>query len=274
MSNQQYWVQMDNQSLFEAMKLSREPYQPLYAELIGHLELSSGIGFASDFSVQFVVSSINYITAEATNRCEQPAQATRAFGTEPFWAMDFSKDTARYQEMGQEEQTLPLSSTNLTPTERNYHFNQSELSISRGTCSDTMSDSIFGWSATLDGQGSTKKGCATLSNKDATLSWVDTYIASSTQTNGFTVELTLLPDHSATTSYIYATGLPTKESGYWQQLNNNQVQVVMTQHQGQRLIAERIFTIEGEQITATHEKVNGRLFPIAGGGLTLFIESP
>lgn len=60
------------------------------------------------------------------------------------------------------------------------------------------------------------------------------------------------------------------EQGYWQQLNPNQIQVVMTRHQQQYLLSERIFTREGYQLTATQEKVGQSVYNIADGGLVLF----
>ncbi len=273
-SNQQYWVDMGTESFSEAMGLSREAYQPMYAEMIGHLEGTSGEGFDHDFSARFVVSGINFITTENTKRCAQPFRSTKAFGNEPYWSMEFSDDKTRYQQFGADERGFSLSSTRLTPTERKYHFGQGQLTITKAMCNDSMSDSIYGWSATFNDKDEEKQGCATLANKDATLKWVNSYVATSTKSTGFSIELKLSSDHTATTTYSYAAGLPIQESGYWQQLNDEQVQVVMMHHQGQRIVAERLFTLQGNQIMAKHEKVNGNVYPIANGGLTLYRDKP
>lgn len=273
-SNQQYWIEMDSESLAKAMTLSREPYQPIYAELIGHLKETSDAGFDQDFAARFVISGINFITTENIKRCEQPFRSTKAFGNEPFWSMEFSDDKTLYQQFGADERGFSLSSTRLTPSERKYHFGQGQLTITKGYCNDSMSDSIYGWSATFKDDDGKKRGCATLANKDATLNWATKYTASSTKSTGFSIELDLSSDHTASTTYSYTTGLPLKEYGYWQQLNDKQVQVVMTHHQGQRIVAERIFTLQGDQIVTSHEKINGNLYPIANGGLILFKEKP
>ncbi len=121
-----------------------------------------------------------------------------------------------------------------------------------------------------DGE-TTLKGCATLANSDRTLGWTGFYHANSTQSTDFQIRLELNPDHSATTHYDYNNEEPSiVESGYWQQLNDNQVQVVMTRHHQQFLVSERIFTRQGDTLVAEKEKVSGTVYPIANGGLTLF----
>ena len=80
-----------------------------------------------------------------------------------------------------------------------------------------------------------------------------------------------MSDHSAITTYSYSNGDPSIiEQGFWQQLNQNQVQVVMTRHQQQYLISERIFTLDNGKLVAEKEKVGNVVYPIANGGLVLF----
>ncbi|MCV5990603.1 hypothetical protein OFO94_31575, partial [Escherichia coli] len=63
-------------------------------------------------------------------------------------------------------------------------------------------------------------------NVDATLGWANTYVATSTQSHGFEVQMTLNLDHSATTKYRYSNGqAPLIERGYWQQLSPSQVRL-------------------------------------------------
>jgi putative lipoprotein len=83
--------------------------------------------------------------------------------------------------------------------------------------------------------------------------------------------MTLLPDHTAITRYEYPDNSPaTEERGFWQQLNNKQVQVIMTRHQQQYLVSQRIFTLDGNKLIAKQEKVGDIVYPIANGGLVLF----
>ena len=269
-SNQQYWIDIDKDTYNKAVALTASPYQPLYAELIGHIEASSPQGFESGYSAIFVVSNINMVTTSKDSKCHQAYRPTKASGHQPFWSVVFGQNQLNFKQSNSNEQALTVVSTDITATERVYHLEQGKLTLKNELCSNESDKSLYGWTAQLENSNDNKTGCATLANKDATQFWVGKYVAQSTKTEGFTVELNLFADHRATTSYHYSQGLPTRESGYWQQLNDKQVQVVMTLHQGQRLIAERIFTLQGQQITAEREKVSGRLYPIANGGLSLF----
>nr|WP_269809157.1 hypothetical protein [Enterovibrio nigricans] len=133
-----------------------------------------------------------------------------------------------------------------------------------------MSDSIYGWTSTFIQDGKTLKGCATLSADDPTLPWVaqyrgQTHLGDTT----ITTTLTLNPDHSATTLYEQDNSTPLTETGVWQQVSDNKVHVMMTRHQGQYLISERIFTRQGFVLNADSEIVNGSKYSLGENGLSL-----
>ncbi|MEZ9231105.1 COG3650 family protein [Vibrio amylolyticus] len=273
-SNKQFWLALDETQRPQAAKLVRSPYQPLYGEVIGHLATPNPHGFDSDFEARFVVDQINFLTAENPERCNQPPKATQVFGNEPNWSATFKGDDLIFQRMGFEAQSLAIRSNQITANKREYTLRNGELLLEEKICSDSMSDSLYGWRASMTLDGETYKGCATLSNQDATVNWQGSYHAKSTETMGFSVQMTLLSDHTAMIQYEYNNGeSATVEKGFWQQLDSNQVQVVMTHHQGQPLRSERIFTRNDQQITTTHEKVGNIVYPIANGGLTLFKHS-
>ncbi|MCZ4311249.1 COG3650 family protein [Vibrio atlanticus] len=274
-SQQQYWLDLPPELALEAQGLAARPYQALYGELIGHLTVPSQTGYNADFTARFVVDQVNILTAENPNRCEQPLRSTRAFGNEPFWSATFDKDQLKYTKMGEQPQSLDIESSRTTPSRRDYQLEgktaQGKLNLTKESCSDGMSDSIYGWHAKLNLNDSNYNGCATVSNQDPTLDWSGLYFASSTQNSGFTINLELNDDHSAITTYSYSNGDPSiVEQGFWQQLNPNQVQVVMTRHQQQYLISERIFTLDNGKLVAEKEKVGNVVYPIANGGLVLF----
>lgn len=271
-SQHQYWLQLPKEVREQAERLTQRPYQPVYAEVIGYLEPPSHRGFDSDYTGRFVVKQVNMITAENPKRCEQPLRSTQVLGNEPFWSLKFDNaQQASFTLLGEDKQTLKLKDTAITQTTRRYEFDNANLQMSSKPCSDTMSDTIYGWSAALTMGEQTRQGCGTLSNSDNTLKWTGEYLAQSTETAGFTVSMTLLPDHTAITRYEYPDNSPaTEERGFWQQLNNQQVQVIMTRHQQQYLVSQRIFTLSDNQLTATQEKVGDVLYPIANGGLVLF----
>lgn len=274
-SQEQYWLDLSPELALEAQGLSNTPYQPMYGELIGHLTVPSQTGYNADFTARFVVDQVNILTAENPNRCNQPLKPTRVFGNEPFWSAQFDKSNITYSQMGETPQAFEIQSSRMSSEQRQYQLSSDqgdgELNLTKSRCNDTMSDSLYGWYAELTLNDKTHKGCATLSNQDPTLEWADRYFASSTQNAGFSVTLELNADHSAITTYSYSNGDdPIIEQGFWQQLNTNQVQVVMTRHQQQYLISERIFTREGNQLTAKKERVGNVVYPIADGGLVLF----
>ncbi|KZX57660.1 hypothetical protein A3712_22870, partial [Vibrio sp. HI00D65] len=278
-SQQQYWLDMSPELALEAQGLAARPYQALYGELIGHLTVPSKTGYNADFTARFVVDQVNILTAENPERCNQPLRSTRVFGNEPFWSATFDKDQLTYIKMGEAPQALNIESSRTTQSSRDYQLEgkatQGELNLKKESCSDGMSDSIYGWEAKLNLNEDNYTGCATVSNQDPTLDWSGTYFASSTQNSGFSINLELNDDHSAVTTYSYSNGDPSiVEQGFWQQLNQNQVQVVMTRHQQQYLISERIFTHDNGKLIAEKEKVGNIVYPIANGGLVLFEAKP
>ncbi|NOH96481.1 hypothetical protein [Vibrio sp. 99-70-13A1] len=274
-SKQQYWLDLPKESLQQALILPSRPYQTMYGEMIGHLSVPSQTGYNADFTARFVVEQVNLLTTENPERCSQPLRSTRAFGTEPFWSASFNKDQITYTPMGDKPQNLAIQSSRVSSDKRKYSLNDGSLELQKGTCNDGMSDSIYGWKSQLAIGSKDLEGCATVANVDSTLDWSGLYFASSTDNVGFSVQLELHDNHSATTTYSYTSGEPSiVEQGFWQQLNKDQVQVVMTQHQQQYLISERIFTRNGYQITAEKEKVGNVVYPISNGGLTLFRAKP
>lgn len=271
-SNTQYWLALTPEDSQQAMTIPQTPYQVMYGEVTGHLEPPSQVGFDSDYKARFVVDEINVLATEGLHRCKQPASPTSAFGMEPFWSVRFEKDALLYRTIGEEDVRYTVKTSQISQDERIYQLDSATLTLTKEYCSDTMSDSLFSWSSTLERDGkSTLKGCATLANSDRTLGWTGFYHASSTQSTDFQIRMELNPDHSATTHYDYNNDEPSiVESGYWQQLNDNQVQVVMTRHHQQFLVSERIFTRQGDTLVADKEKVSDTVYPIANGGLTLF----
>ncbi|CAH0527377.1 COG3650 family protein [Vibrio hippocampi] len=271
-SQHQYWLQLPADIKPLAAALTTSPYQPMYAEVIGHLEAPSHRGFDSDYTARFVVEQINILSAENPNRCKTPLRSTRVFGNEPFWSLEFQKaEQAQFSKMGGEKTNLLLKQAQRSTDYRRYEFDNANLIMSHEICQDGMSDSLYGWAASLSVTDGNYKGCATLSNQDPTLVWSGNYTAQSTQSQGVSVSLDLDTDHSALVRYEYSDNTPAiEERGFWQQINNKQVLVVMTRHQQQYLVSQRVFTLEADKLIAKNERVGEILYPIADGGLVLF----
>ena len=270
-SQKQFWLDLPEERFQQAVKLARTPYAPLYGEVVGHLETKATDGFVSDYTARFVVDHINLLSAENIDRCNQAPQPTKAFGTEPFWALHFANNGLIFHPMGGEKRTLSIRASKIEPNRRRYQFTGGSLELNQRSCVDGMSDSLYGWSSTLILDEKRYTGCATLSNQDATISWEGSYQAQSTESNGFSITLKLNADHSATTTYSYGDGeSDSVERGFWQQLSDKQILATMTHHQQQSLLSERLFTRDGNQIKAENERVGNILYPIANGGLMLF----
>lgn len=271
-SHQQYWLDMPEDKFQQAMKLVRSPYAPIYGEMIGHLKAPDSKGFAANYGARFVVEQINLLTAENPKRCNQSTQPTKAFGNEPFWSAKFIQNSVQFEQMGYPAEQLDLQSSKLQHDRRRYTFSNGNLELNQQSCKDTMSDSLYGWRATLNLGDRNYQGCATLSNQDTSLNWVATYQAKSSKGTPFSVTLKLNSDHTASTTYSYQDGSEnTVEKGFWQQLNKEQIQVVSTHLQGQSLRSERIYTKETpNQLRASKEKVGTLVYDIADGGLKLY----
>ncbi|PWI31882.1 hypothetical protein DI392_18550 [Vibrio albus] len=271
-SNQQFIVRfVDPHELSQAKDQIPHPNQPVYAELIGNLEAPDENGPEGDFRARFKVADINILTPDARTGCQQVTHSTRASGHDPDWSVRFQKNRLLYRIGKKTEHSTPLQATRLGTEERRYELNNGKLILEGRLCSPDNSGSLFGWNSLFTLNKQTYHGCASLANLDTTLHWTGLYQASSTQNRDFSVQMQLHADHTATTSYHYqSSGEAGRESGFWQQIDHQRIQVVMTRYQGQKLIAERIFSGDPYQLTATTETVNGIAYPIKDGGLTLF----
>ncbi len=270
-SQHQYWLTVSDDKLKQLKPLITAPYEALYTELVGHLETPSRTGLDADFTARFVVDHFNFVSADNPELCSQPVKPTRVVGQEPFWSLKFAQQQVTLTQANQKPQVIARESTRISQDQRFYQLEKGFLQLDKRSCSDGMSDNLYGWSAEFSHKGTTYQGCAATSNLDATQTWSATYQAQATDNTHFSVSLTLNPDHSAITTYGYQNGDPDSvENGYWQQLNERQVQVVMTHHQRQYLLSERIFTLDNDKLIAEKEKVGTVVYEIADGGLTLF----
>ena len=270
-SDQQYWINLSPEQWQTGADIQSSPYQPMYGELIGHFEAPPKGGFANDYPARFVVSQINTLVAGEGASCQRNVQPTKAFGTEPFWNVQVVDGELIFSEIGKQKQKQPITEQKLEINKRVYQSRDFSLTMSKGICKDTMVESIYGWNSDVDIDGNKYQGCATLSAKDTTLNWVETYQGTSTIGDSrLTIGLTLNPDHSAVTTYDYNTDEPKLiETGVWQATKDNKLHVLMSRHQRQYMISERVFTKDGTQISADKERVNGVVFPIQSG-LTLY----
>lgn len=270
-SDQQYWINLSPAQWQAGSDIQSSPYQPMYGELIGHFEAPPKGGFANDYPARFVVSQINTLVAGEGASCQRKIQPTKAFGNEPFWNIQVDNGELVFSEMGKQKQGQAIVEQQFDVNKRVYQSRDFSLTMTKGICRDTMVESIYGWNSEVNINGKKYQGCATLAAQDTTLNWVNSYQGTSTVgTSGLTIGLTLNPDHSAITTYDYNTDEPQLiETGVWQATKDNKLHVLMSRHQRQYMISERVFSKDGEQISAKEERVSGVLFPIQSG-LTLY----
>lgn len=274
-SQQQYWLELPRDRSQQGMSLVKTPYDPLYGEVIGHLAPIEKNGFASDYPARFIVDQVNLLSAENPNRCKQSVQPTRAFGVEPSWSVHFVDGQLEFAQIGTQPQRFAIDSSKIELDHRRYAFSKGTLTLKQQSCVDGMSDSLYGWASEFTLNDKVYRGCATLSNQDATQDWVATYQAQTNQSSPFSVTLQLNSDHTASTTYRYTSGEgDTVERGVWQQLHPQQVQVISSQLQGQPLLSQRLYTRNDDQLTADKEKIGSVVYNIADGGLTLYKSQP
>jgi putative lipoprotein len=277
-SRQQYLMMLPNKQYSKVIALSPSPYQAIYGEVIGHLAIPSQTGFNADYRAKLLVKKINYIATDAVKECSRNNQDMQAMGNSPsWWVQPLSPASSRVLQVKLPDSTpqqWPITEIQQTPVSRIYQTESGQLKLSPSLCQFDQK-TLYGWIAILNTDRNRYKGCARISNRDPSLSWVATYSATSTIKSNFSVTLRLFPDHSAQTRYQdQGTSLPIVENGFWQSLNRDQVQVVMTQHQQQYLLSQRIFTRQENHIHATREQVGQKIYPIADGGLTLYRDKP
>jgi putative lipoprotein len=252
---------------------TRHPYQEIYAELAGHLDTPSQTGFNADYRARMQVTTINFVAKDAVRGCSEPEHPTQAFGLSPQWLVAIQKNSLKIQQP--KNISSPIKQQIQQRTTQIYRSNMGNLELNANLCRLQDGGQLYGWMAAFKTKNARYRGCARLSNKPFDQSWIATYQAQSANDNGLQIRLELLPNHRATTQYSYLNAPGTiQETGFWQALNEQQVEVVMTQHQQQYLISKRIFTKQGNTLRADKEKIGQKIYTISDGGLVLFKVAP
>ncbi|QMV15893.1 hypothetical protein [Vibrio spartinae] len=274
-SNQQFLLTLSAQQYQTLSQQVASPYQSIYGEIIGFLTAPSQTGYNADFRARLIAHQINYVSQDAVKGCSQPVQSTETQGQKPPWRVRMtSPETLAVKFGNSSPQQWPVKRVNHTEEHRVYTTPQGTLTLSPSVC-QLNHQALYGWMATFNTQKGRYRGCARLGNQDPSTTWIATYHASSTRQDNFSVTLTLKADHTARTLYRYQNDpVPIVETGFWQALNADQIQVVMTQHQQQYLLSQRIFTRKGDQLHAPKEQVGQQIYRINEGGLTLYRSKP
>ena len=126
----------------------------LYVELLGVLE--NGTLRASGF---------NMVRVEG--RCQMPGgkeESWRAAGNDPAWALAAGGEHVQLLRSGKPEVVLPYAEFKAEGNVRRYEAgkegNKLAVRLEKTLCRDTAANAVFAWSATVDLNGQTLKGCA------------------------------------------------------------------------------------------------------------------
>ena len=111
------------------------------------------------------VSDLNQARTEG--RCQQPGgkeESWRAAGNEPGWLLAAGDEAVALKRPGAADLRLPFKVSGneggATRIEATGEGNHLAVAFEKRVCHDRMADSVFGWTATVNVNGETLKGCA------------------------------------------------------------------------------------------------------------------
>ena len=126
----------------------------LYVELLGVLD--NGLLKASGFNM-----------ARVEGRCQMPGgkeESWRAAGNDPAWALVAGGEHVRLQRYGKPEVVLPYAEFKLEGGVSRYdgraEQNKLAVRLEKTLCRDVEANGVFAWTASVDLNGQTLKGCA------------------------------------------------------------------------------------------------------------------
>jgi len=105
--------------------------------------------------------------ARAEGRCQQPGgneESWRASGNEPGWLLAIGPEVVVLKRLGQPDVNVPGAPTvrdgGVVRFEARTEASRLKARFENMVCLDTMADAVFGWTATVEINGQTLKGCA------------------------------------------------------------------------------------------------------------------
>ena len=168
--NNLYWV-IDSASLdvpyANALKPLPYPNESVYAEVKGYFAGKAASGAAAEFPNVLVIKSLDKM--EAKNfKTDCYAYEFIAVGNEPFWSVDIIPAEQRIilKDVGTNKVTIfPYQPANIGGGVYRFEsLNEQKeklvIIIREEKCSDGMSDRTYNYSAEVDVNGRTLKGCA------------------------------------------------------------------------------------------------------------------
>lgn len=238
-SDTEYWLSIPSEQINHVYEKISAPYGSIYAEVFGVFSAPPKEGPAANFTAIFNVSQLNMISAEI-NGCDKIITPRLAFGQEPFWTMSLFGNALNFHRLDDELKAHSINNLTKTKNTQIYQADGALLTLNAELCSDSMSDTVYGWSSILTRNEETLKGCASEVNEEIIPSLFGVYQSVNDSTTAeFTLALT--SDHMALIEYESEIGDVVKESGVWQSLDKNEIEIISSRYQGQYLITKRIF---------------------------------
>lgn len=145
-------------------RLAGEPYQAVFMEVDGVWSDIPGAGFGADFEHSMLVSQVRRAEREGFG-CSEPLDGFfyRARGNEPSWRLDVRKDRLEFTSMTG-NLSLPGPDVQIGGDSVRILAGSGDeavdATITAGRCVDSMSGSVFAFSANLSVGGRELNGCA------------------------------------------------------------------------------------------------------------------
>jgi len=105
--------------------------------------------------------------ARTEGRCQQTGgneESWRASGNEPGWLLAVGTEMVVLKRLGQPDANVPPTPItregSIVRFEAQTEASRLKARFENKVCHDTMADAVFGWTATVDINGQTLKGCA------------------------------------------------------------------------------------------------------------------
>lgn len=149
-------------------KLTRKPYEAMYAEVRGQLEASPSHGFGADYDPQLTVTELRRAGVE-THGCGEDLAGIefRASGNEPFWNVQISESGIIFSQLGKPKLMFPYAPSSASGGWQAYSSRIDEpvqhgieIALREKRCIDSMSGEHFSFAAQVSIDSHMYAGCA------------------------------------------------------------------------------------------------------------------
>ncbi|MDJ0864753.1 MAG: hypothetical protein QNK03_01510 [Myxococcota bacterium] len=132
-------------------KLTSEPYQQLFVEVVGRRVPVPDAAFAAEHAGALEIVALRRAARETHGCAEDPGEfAFRAFGSEPFWSLEIRNGNLRFTQLGEPARVFPHQTPELSGATRTYRSHADgpngavlEVAFHERRCIDPMSGEHF-----------------------------------------------------------------------------------------------------------------------------------